>query len=119
MTAEIVVQITAFVHGHDKSWHSNIIEDLSHLNWDAVVSYLPLSRKYFYNYGSYFWLFPSNPEQHLETPVATGAEAQNGSFPQHEVPLPRLSICPLLPTFRSTAHFLQRYRRLLRQGVST
>jgi len=78
------LQITAFVHGHEKSWHSNIPEDLSNLNWDAVGSYLPLSRKYFHNYGPFFWLYPGDPRRHLEIPVARGAEALNGSYSQHE-----------------------------------
>lgn len=80
------LQAVAFVHGHRGSWHNpDVATDLQKLRWDQIEEYTPLSRKYFESFGPWFWTYPGKPERHLQTPIATGKAATNGSFLKHEV----------------------------------
>lgn len=78
--------VTAFVHGHRHSWHSNDMgKTLRILNWDQIRGYVPLSNGVYSPWGAWVMSYPSAPERHLRTVLASGGEAQNGSFPADQI----------------------------------
>ena len=78
------MKVTAFVHGHRNSWHSqDMVEDLHKLQWANVSKYLPLSMSYFEDYGPWFTSYPAAPEMHLANPVML--DAGNGTIGNFEV----------------------------------